>query len=159
MSAPRLRRHLLLHRASEGPDREGLQRQEKDPASGHGRPQVEWCLMAHVRRFTIALPEPPAPTPLRFGGNSSLQFRQDKIDRELAKALVAFSGGARDLGAFSGGARDLGASSGGARAPLEAVATGNWGCGAFGGDPRLKLVIQLLAASQVVRAGWRWGVG
>ena len=104
--------------------------------------------MAHVRRFTIALPEPPAPTPLRFGGNSSLQFRQDKIDRELTKALVAFSGGGRDLGAFSVGAR----------APLEAVATGNWGCGAFGGDPRLKLVIQLLAASQVVSAGWWWGV-
>ena len=56
MPAPRLRRHVLLHRASEGPDREGLQRQEKDPASGHGRPQVEWCLMANVRRFTIALP-------------------------------------------------------------------------------------------------------
>ena len=32
-----------------------------------------------------------------------------------------------------------------------AVATGNWGCGAFGGDPHLKFLIQLLAASQCNR--------
>ena len=30
------------------------------------------------------------------------------------------------------------------------VATGNWGCGAFGGDPEVKAVIQWLAASQVI---------
>lgn len=30
------------------------------------------------------------------------------------------------------------------------VATGNWGCGAFGGDPELKAIVQWLAASQVV---------
>ena len=30
------------------------------------------------------------------------------------------------------------------------VATGNWGCGAFGGDPELKAIIQWLAASQVI---------
>lgn len=29
------------------------------------------------------------------------------------------------------------------------IATGNWGCGAFGGDPQVKTVIQWLAASQV----------
>ncbi|XP_062082467.1 poly(ADP-ribose) glycohydrolase 1-like [Humulus lupulus] len=28
------------------------------------------------------------------------------------------------------------------------IATGNWGCGAFGGDPELKTIIQWLAASQ-----------
>ena len=27
--------------------------------------------------------------------------------------------------------------------------TGNWGCGAFGGDPEIKTTIQWLAASQV----------
>ena len=27
-----------------------------------------------------------------------------------------------------------------------AVATGNWGCGAFGGDPHLKSLLQLMAA-------------
>ncbi|RYQ99354.1 hypothetical protein Ahy_B07g087284 isoform A [Arachis hypogaea] len=31
------------------------------------------------------------------------------------------------------------------------VATGNWGCGAFGGDPELKAIIQWLAASQALR--------
>ncbi|GAB6028370.1 hypothetical protein CHUAL_002538 [Chamberlinius hualienensis] len=34
---------------------------------------------------------------------------------------------------------------------LEAVATGNWGCGAFGGDPRLKALLQLIAASKAGR--------
>lgn len=29
------------------------------------------------------------------------------------------------------------------------IATGNWGCGAFGGDPGIKCMIQWLAASQV----------
>ena len=28
------------------------------------------------------------------------------------------------------------------------VATGNWGCGAFGGDPQLKSLIQLMAAAE-----------
>ena len=28
-----------------------------------------------------------------------------------------------------------------------AVATGNWGCGAFGGDVRLKALLQLMAAA------------
>ncbi|EEF29034.1 poly(ADP-ribose) glycohydrolase 1 [Ricinus communis] len=31
------------------------------------------------------------------------------------------------------------------------IATGNWGCGAFGGDPELKAIIQWLAASQASR--------
>ncbi|XP_057781233.1 poly(ADP-ribose) glycohydrolase 1-like [Salvia miltiorrhiza] len=31
------------------------------------------------------------------------------------------------------------------------IATGNWGCGAFGGDPEIKAVIQWLAASQTLR--------
>ncbi|KAH9619072.1 hypothetical protein KSS87_001881 [Heliosperma pusillum] len=31
------------------------------------------------------------------------------------------------------------------------IATGNWGCGAFGGDPEVKTVIQWLAASQAFR--------
>ena len=29
------------------------------------------------------------------------------------------------------------------------VSTGNWGCGAFGGNPEIKSMIQWLAASQV----------
>ncbi|KAK7395990.1 hypothetical protein VNO78_16655 [Psophocarpus tetragonolobus] len=31
------------------------------------------------------------------------------------------------------------------------VATGNWGCGVFGGDPEIKIIIQWLAASQAQR--------
>ncbi|XP_059448050.1 poly(ADP-ribose) glycohydrolase 1-like isoform X2 [Corylus avellana] len=31
------------------------------------------------------------------------------------------------------------------------IVTGNWGCGAFGGDPELKTMIQWLAASQALR--------
>jgi poly(ADP-ribose) glycohydrolase len=63
---------------------------------------------------------------------AEVQFRPDKMERELTKAFVAF--------------RD-----GGGTERLPAVATGNWGCGAFGGDPRLKLVLQLLAASEAGR--------
>ncbi|PKI70697.1 hypothetical protein CRG98_008930 [Punica granatum] len=41
------------------------------------------------------------------------------------------------------------------------IVTGNWGCGAFGGDPQLKSMIQWLAASQV--SEWilmhKWTVG
>lgn len=49
------------------------------------------------------------------------------IDRELKKAIIAFK-----LSRFM---------------PYQIIATGNWGCGAFGGDPELKLIIQWLAAS------------
>ncbi|XP_043912451.1 poly(ADP-ribose) glycohydrolase isoform X2 [Protopterus annectens] len=34
---------------------------------------------------------------------------------------------------------------------LSAVATGNWGCGAFGGDPRLKALLQIMAAAEAGR--------
>ncbi|XP_066341596.1 probable poly(ADP-ribose) glycohydrolase 2 [Miscanthus floridulus] len=31
------------------------------------------------------------------------------------------------------------------------VSTGNWGCGAFGGNPEIKSMIQWIAASQALR--------
>ncbi|KAF7710427.1 poly(ADP-ribose) glycohydrolase isoform X1 [Silurus meridionalis] len=34
---------------------------------------------------------------------------------------------------------------------LSAIATGNWGCGAFGGDTRLKALLQLMAAAEAGR--------
>ncbi|XP_026078065.1 poly(ADP-ribose) glycohydrolase-like isoform X1 [Carassius auratus] len=34
---------------------------------------------------------------------------------------------------------------------LSAIATGNWGCGAFGGDTRLKAVLQMMAAAEAER--------
>ncbi|KAM4032091.1 poly(ADP-ribose) glycohydrolase isoform 1-T1 [Anomaloglossus baeobatrachus] len=61
------------------------------------------------------------------------QFTPDKIRRELNKAYCGF---------FRDGIPPE---------ELSAVATGNWGCGAFGGDSRLKALIQLLAAAETGR--------
>ena len=63
---------------------------------------------------------------------SSVQYNKGNVDRELTKSFVAFSSDHT--------------------ARLAAVATGNWGCGAFNGDCRLKFLIQLLAASVANRA-------
>ncbi|XP_078166034.1 poly(ADP-ribose) glycohydrolase 1-like isoform X2 [Carex rostrata] len=40
------------------------------------------------------------------------------------------------------------------------IATGNWGCGIFGGDPQIKCMIQWMAASQVIAwiANQNWNV-
>ncbi|XP_070926100.1 poly(ADP-ribose) glycohydrolase isoform X3 [Macaca nemestrina] len=61
------------------------------------------------------------------------QFVPEKIRRELNKAYCGFL--------------RPGISS----ENLSAVATGNWGCGAFGGDARLKALIQILAAAAAER--------
>eukprot|EP00112_Aurelia_sp_Birch-Aquarium-sp1_P005984 Seg1670.14 transcript_id=Seg1670.14/GoldUCD/mRNA.D3Y31 product=Poly protein_id=Seg1670.14/GoldUCD/D3Y31 len=60
------------------------------------------------------------------------QFKQGMLKRELNKAYCAFYSSEDPLN-------------------LPAVATGNWGCGAFGGDARLKALIQLMAASHASR--------
>jgi poly(ADP-ribose) glycohydrolase len=57
------------------------------------------------------------------------QYSAPAIHRELDKARVGFGGSPAGL----------------------PIATGNWGCGAFGGDPAQKAVIQWLAASSVGR--------
>lgn len=54
------------------------------------------------------------------------------MNRELHKAYVAFYQGRN-------------------RKHEADVATGNWGCGAFNGDPQFKLLIQWLAASEAER--------
>lgn len=61
------------------------------------------------------------------------QFKPEKIDRELNKAYCGF-------------ARPEEPSE-----TLSAVATGNWGCGVFGGDTRLKALLQMLAAAEAGR--------
>ncbi|KAF7669365.1 hypothetical protein LDENG_00199680 [Lucifuga dentata] len=61
------------------------------------------------------------------------QFHPLKINRELNKAYCGF-------------ARPEESSQN-----LSAVATGNWGCGVFGGDTRLKALIQMLAAAEAGR--------
>ncbi|CAJ1080265.1 poly(ADP-ribose) glycohydrolase isoform X2 [Xyrichtys novacula] len=61
------------------------------------------------------------------------QFNPKSIDRELNKAYCGF-------------ARPEEKSQN-----LAAVATGNWGCGVFGGDTRLKALLQMLAAAEAGR--------
>ncbi|XP_026207137.1 poly(ADP-ribose) glycohydrolase isoform X2 [Anabas testudineus] len=61
------------------------------------------------------------------------QFQPEKINRELNKAYCGF-------------ARPEEQSQN-----LAAVATGNWGCGVFGGDARLKALLQMLAAAEAGR--------
>ncbi|XP_069548009.1 poly(ADP-ribose) glycohydrolase-like [Brachyistius frenatus] len=61
------------------------------------------------------------------------QFHLEKINRELNKAYCGF-------------ARPEEQSQN-----LAAVATGNWGCGVFGGDARLKALLQMLAAAEAGR--------
>lgn len=64
------------------------------------------------------------------------QFRDvGKACRELVKALTGFQGSVAVCG-------------GGGTASGAVVATGLWGCGAFNGDPEVKALIQLMAASQ-----------
>jgi len=65
----------------------------------------------------------------------SNQYSEEQILRELTKAYVACLGDIEE----SSGPR------------CEGFATGNWGCGVFGGDPQLKSLIQWLAVSAVDR--------
>ena len=71
-------------------------------------------------------------TPQSFGVGS--QYRKENILRELNKAFCGFS--------FSipGDVEEK-----------RPVATGNWGCGAFGGDKELKTLIQWMATSRAGR--------
>jgi len=57
-------------------------------------------------------------------GNKTKQLEDYVMERELRKAFTGFSA-----------------------AKGEIVATGHWGCGAFGGDLEVKAVVQILAAS------------
>ncbi|XP_067673402.1 poly(ADP-ribose) glycohydrolase-like [Haliotis asinina] len=61
------------------------------------------------------------------------QFQKWCVQRELNKAYVGFHCGEESAN------------------HLPAVCTGNWGCGAFGGDKRLKALIQMMAASAAKR--------
>uniref|UniRef100_V9ILA9 Poly(ADP-ribose) glycohydrolase n=1 Tax=Apis cerana TaxID=7461 RepID=V9ILA9_APICE len=62
------------------------------------------------------------------------QFNINNITRELNKAYVGFVGCE------------------GNKNNLPAVATGNWGCGAFRGNPKLKVLLQLMAAAVAGRS-------
>lgn len=60
-------------------------------------------------------------------GTTTHQYREDLMLRELNKATIGFK---HSLGT-----------------PAPGVATGNWGCGAFGGDPHLKALIQMMVCA------------
>nr|XP_054773883.1 poly(ADP-ribose) glycohydrolase-like [Lytechinus pictus] len=60
------------------------------------------------------------------------QFRPDCLRRELNKAYCGFHGNTSSE-------------------HLPAIASGNWGCGAFGGDKRVKGLIQMMAAAEAGR--------
>ncbi|TSM28142.1 Poly(ADP-ribose) glycohydrolase [Bagarius yarrelli] len=62
------------------------------------------------------------------------QYTERSIQRELLKAYVGFRGDPNIPSAYTA-----------------AIATGNWGCGAFKGDPMLKALIQMMAASVAQR--------
>ncbi|KAK2852627.1 hypothetical protein Q7C36_007828 [Tachysurus vachellii] len=61
------------------------------------------------------------------------QFHPEKFTRELNKAYCGFVRHGVDT------------------QNLSAIATGNWGCGAFRGDTRLKALLQLMAAAEAGR--------
>ncbi|KAK9884772.1 hypothetical protein WA026_009002 [Henosepilachna vigintioctopunctata] len=63
--------------------------------------------------------------------NSYQQYYPAAVLRELCKAYVGFYSPVIDN--------------------LAPVATGNWGCGAFGGDAKLKILIQLMACNSTQR--------
>ncbi|VDL79560.1 unnamed protein product [Nippostrongylus brasiliensis] len=58
-------------------------------------------------------------------GFRNVQYKKESIDRDLNKAYVGFLSRHREA---------------------SPVATGNWGCGVFGGDKELKSLIQMIAA-------------
>ena len=72
-----------------------------------------------------------------YYGQSNSQFHKQDILRELNKAYCGFSGDVIGDSPSTG--------------KLMPVATGNWGCGAFGGDKHLKTLIQWMAASRAGR--------
>jgi len=63
------------------------------------------------------------------------QFQRSTIVRDLNKAWLGFGGGFDDLKTNRKGP----------------ISTGMWGCGAFGGDPMLKFLQQIMAAAEVGR--------
>lgn len=63
--------------------------------------------------------------------DTSHQFKEELMLRELNKAFVGFYHGLSS--------------------PAPAVASGNWGCGAFRGEPHLKSLLQLIVCAHINR--------
>jgi poly(ADP-ribose) glycohydrolase len=63
---------------------------------------------------------------IQFPKKAFDQYKKEKVNREILKAYVGFK--------FE-------------EEGVDKVVSGNWGCGAFGGDIKLKLLIQWIACS------------
>ena len=74
--------------------------------------------------------------PFCFGGGRE-QYQRHGINRELNKAYCGFSHSISSDDPISG--------------EMVPIATGNWGCGAFGGDREMKTLLQWMAASRAGR--------
>lgn len=72
----------------------------------------------------------------------SLQFQDSVFHRDLNKAYLGFLNADKDPVGIP-----LGEITSGGEGAHSFIATGLWGCGAFGGDPVLKFLQQVLAAS------------
>jgi len=113
------------------------------------------CYKGYGRRFEAAGPFTD-PTPLDSRGRREVQivafdamqcagddqYQVQGLMRELVKAAVAFE--VRSDEASTGAAAS---STAGAMPKARTLATGNWGAGAFGGDPQLKFLLQWMACS------------
>lgn len=66
-----------------------------------------------------------------WAGAPETQFQQENLLRELGKAFAGFCDHTSEA----------------SRAAFPTIATGNWGCGVFGGFVDLKAVLQWMAAS------------
>ena len=96
------------------------------------------------RRTTVTAMDALHFAPSQYGS----QFQIHAIRRELDKAFAAFQ--KEDMSTAKGGSwgTHLGMID---NSNASLVRTGNWGCGAFGGDLILKAVIQLVAAAEAGR--------
>lgn len=68
-----------------------------------------------------------------FFGDRAVQYNDSSLLRDLNKAYIGFNWEEICLGVLSESTRP--------------VATGNWGCGVFGGNPQLKSLLQWIACS------------
>ena len=77
------------------------------------------------------------------------QYRGNKLKRELLKSYTGFSIPTKETNLGGNSANED---------PLW-IATGNWGCGVFGGDIELKVLVQWMAASLAGRKVRYFGFG
>jgi len=73
----------------------------------------------------------------------NLQFEPKYVDRDLNKAFLGFCGIEKVIEEYVKG-KEI-------SLDLKKISTGNWGCGAFGGDYVLKFVQQIMVANKIDR--------